>query len=387
MWKLMENIIDRQDIETLIDFLNTSDRYTNGPKVKEFEDQWSNWLKVKHSLMINSGASGNYLTIALVKELYGVGEVIVPSLGWSSDVSSIVQLGMSPVFVDVDPKTLGLDPISLKAAINEKTKAIVVVHALGFNAISEQVANILNETGIFVIEDCCESHGALIRPKSGERIGTFGNVSIFSFYFGHHITTVEGGMVSTNDENLYQMSRMLRSHGMTREASQKVRKEYSSSHPDLNPLFTFALPGFNFRSTELNAVIGLSQIKKLDRNIVVRSKNLDTWLDNLSPEKYKVDYFRPGNSSFALPLILNNADIKLKNKVCRKLDQLKVEYRLGTAGGGNLSRQPFVKKFPHRIVDDQRVVNHIHDYGLYVGNGSHVEEDAIRQLAKELNSL
>lgn len=383
----MENIIERDDIDTLKSFLDSSDRFTNGPKVKLFEENWSKWLKVDHSVMVNSGASGNFLTIALVKELYGLGEVIVPSLGWSSDVSSIVQLGMTPVFVDVDPKTLGLSPGSLKSAINENTKAIVIVHALGFNAISQEVREILDSTDIFVIEDCCESHGALIDPSKGNRIGTYGNISIFSFYFGHHITTVEGGIISTNDEKLYQMARMLRSHGMTREASIDIRKKYEEEYPDLNPLFTFALAGFNFRSTELNAVIGLSQLNKLDENILIRKKNLDIWLDNLSSESFKTDYHRTGNSNFALPLVLNKPDGELKSSVCIQLEKLKVEYRLGTAGGGNLSRQPFVKKYPHKIVDDQRVVDHIHDYGLYVGNGAHVSKDAIIHLTEKLNKL
>ena len=383
----MENIIEKDDIDALTNFLNKSDRFTNGPKVKEFEDKWSRWLNVDYSLMVNSGASGNFLTIALVKELFGVGEVIVPSLGWSSDISSVVQLGMTPVFVDVDPLTLGVNPTSLKNALNEKTKAVVIVHALGFNAISPEVKNILDKAKIFVIEDCCESHGALLNANPGDRIGTYGDVSIFSFYFGHHITTVEGGIVSTNSEKIFQLSKMLRSHGMTREASAEVRSEYEAKYPDLNPLFTFALAGFNFRSTELNAVIGLSQLKKLDGNILTRSRNLDVWLDNLSAEKFKINYQRTGNSNFALPLVLNAADKNLKNKVCEKLNNLGVEYRLGTAGGGNLSRQPFLEKYTHRIVDDQQVVNHIHDYGLYVGNGGHVKEEAIKRLTDELNAL
>ena len=147
------------------------------------------------------------------------------------------------------------------------------------------------------------------------------------------------------------------------------------------------VPGYNMRNQEMNAILGLSQLKKLDDNILTRSENLYTWLDNLSSEKFKVSYQLLGNSNFALPLILNAADKELKNKVCEKLNDLGVEYRLGTAGGGNLSRQPFVKKYPHRIVDDQNVVNHIHDFGLYVGNGGHVTDVAIKRLTDELNML
>ena len=387
MWKLMENIIEVDDIQCVKDFLDATDRYTNGPKVSEFEQRWSEWLGAKHSVMVNSGASGNFLTIALVKELFGIGEVIVPSLGWSSDVSSIIQLGMTPVFVDADPITLGLNPESLKAAINSNTKAVVIVHALGFNALSLELRKVLDESDVFVIEDCCESHGAKIDTLNDRKIGTYGDVSVFSFYFGHHMTTIEGGMVTTNDDDLHQLSRMFRSHGMTREASEEIQSEYRKNFPSLNPLFTFALAGFNFRSTEINAVLGLSQLGKLDNNIQCRRDNLDIWLNNLSHNRFKVNFERLGNSSFALPLILNEPDANLMKIVCGTLDDLGVEYRLGTAGGGNLSRQPFVKKYPHRIADDQKVVDHIHDFGLYVGNGTHIPDGSIELLAEKLNAV
>ena len=383
----MDNIIEKDDVDALVSFLKTTDRFTNGPKVSEFEAQWSKWRGTEKSVMVNSGASGNYLSIALVKELFGVGEVIVPSLGWSSDISSVVQLGMKPVFVDGDPHTLGVNPVSLRNALNKNTKAVVIVHALGFNAISEEVKSILDQSSVFVIEDCCESHGALLNWEDNRRIGTYGNLSIFSFYFGHHITTIEGGMVCMNDEKLFQLSRMFRSHGMTREASQEVKDKYERDYPDLNPLFTFALAGFNFRSSELNAVLGLSQIHKLDANIKIRQDNLNTWLSCLAGGKFTTDYAVEGNSNFALPLILNKPDDKLKQKVCATLDSLGVEYRLGTAGGGNLSRQPFLEKYQHEIIDDQNVVNHIHDYGLYVGNGAHVNQKLIQQVARELMAI
>jgi CDP-4-dehydro-6-deoxyglucose reductase, E1 len=388
MWKLMENIIDEDDTSKLINFLKTSDRFTNGPKVSEFENVWSKWLGVETSVMVNSGASANFLSIAVVKELFGVGEVIVPSLGWSSDISSIMQLGMIPVFVDVDPITMGMKPSSLKAAISDKTVAVVVIHALGFNALTKDIQKILDESELFVIEDCCESHGAIIDIEIGNKVGTFGNLSLFSFYFGHHITTIEGGMVCTNDQNLYQLSRMLRSHGMTREASKEIKDDYVEKYPDLNPLFTFAHAGFNFRSTELNAVLGLSQMHKLDRNIAIRSNNLFEWLQALSKgDKFRVDFNTDGNSNFALPLILQEKNNELMEKVFNKLDFLNVEYRLGTAGGGNLSRQPFLKNFEYKVIDDQSNVNHIHQFGLYVGNGQHVSVNQIIRLANELNNI
>jgi len=388
MWKLMENIIEKSDISGLVDFLNTTDRFTNGPKVLEFEEKWSSWLGADKSVMVNSGASANYLSIALVKELFGTGEVIVPSLGWSSDVSSIIQLGFTPVFVDIDQDTLGLNLESLKTAINKNTKAIVVVHALGFNALTEEIMDFLEESNVFVIEDCCEAHGAVINRKGvSQKVGTFGDLGLFSFYYGHHITTIEGGMLSCSNENYYQLLRMFRSHGMTREASKEISSKYEEEFPDLNPLFTFALPGFNFRSTELNAVLGIGQMNKLDSNIEIRKSNLSQWLKELDENKFFTDYNISGNSNFALPLVLRHSDENLLNQVKAKLDKMNVEYRLGTAGGGNLSRQPFVRKNFHKIADNQDKVNFIHDFGLYIGNGEHVKAETIALVTQVLNEL
>ena len=384
----------KEEIEAVSNVLKTNKvNYWTGNECKEFEKEFSEWINVNYSISLSNGTVALELALmALDIPSFSVisdtkPEFIVTSRSFIASVSSIVNIGAVPVFVDVDPKTLGLDPMSLKAAITKDTKAVVVVHALGFNAITEEIRDILDNANIFVIEDCCESHGALLDASTGQRIGTYGDVSVFSFYFGHHITTIEGGIVSTNNEKLYQLSRMLRSHGMTREASIEVREEYERNLPDLNPLFTFALPGFNFRSTEINAVLGLSQLKKLDRNIEKRTFNLNVWLNALSQNLYKVDYEVRGSSSFALPLILKNPDRDLKDRVCSTLNELDVEYRLGTAGGGNLSRQPFVINSKHRVIDDQKVVNHIHDFGLYIGNGGHVERALIIKLAEALNNL
>jgi CDP-6-deoxy-D-xylo-4-hexulose-3-dehydrase len=168
------------------------------------------------------------------------------------------------------------------------------------------------DNDLFLIEDCCESHGA---TYEGNKIGTFGDVSNFSFYFGHHMTTIEGGMVCTNDDEIYQYAKMFRSHGMTRldylqndELGRKLQKKYEISHPDLNPLFTFAVPGYNMRNQELNAILGLSQIKRLDYNIDKRVDNLYLWLGKLDSSVFKTDYQTDGNSNFALPLIVLNND-------------------------------------------------------------------------------
>jgi CDP-6-deoxy-D-xylo-4-hexulose-3-dehydrase len=308
----------------------------------------------------------------------------VPPLGWVSDVAPLVNLGMTPVFVDIDMSNLAITAERIEQAINEKTKAIVLVHALGFNAMSEKILELAKKHNLFLIEDCCESHGA---THKGKRVGTFGDVSNFSFYFGHHITTVEGGMICTDNDELYDYIKMFRSHGMTREASQETKEKYAKQYPDLNPLFTFAVPGYNMRSCEINAVIGLEQMKRLDYNISKRVENLNTWLQSLSSDKYWTDFDSSGNSNFSLPLVLKKADKHLLNKVCSLLEREGVEYRLGTAGGGNQAKQPYLQKDKNsfKVVGNLENINHVHNYALYVGNHTELNEKQIINLCNKLN--
>jgi CDP-6-deoxy-D-xylo-4-hexulose-3-dehydrase len=383
-WPLINDNITKTDKQILSDFVLNSNRFTNGPKVKEFEKIWSEWLGVKHSSMVNSGASANFISIAIVKELLGEGEVIVPPLGWVSDISSVAQLGMTPVFVDVNPNSLNITAENIKKAITPKTKAIVLVHTLGFNGMTDEIIKIAKENNILLIEDCCEAHGAKFKDK---RVGSIGDISLFSFYFGHHITTIEGGMVCVNDPKLLDLVKLFRSHGMTREASLELQNDYKKNYPNLNPLFTFAVAGFNMRSSELNAVLGIEQMKRLDNNIEARRVNLDIWLQNLDSTKFKIDYDIEGNSSFALPLIMVESFKDKLCNVCSILENEKVEYRLGTAGGGNQALQPYLSKFSHRKVGDLNNVNYIHSNSLYIGNHTDLTEKQIINLCKKINNV
>ena len=364
-WPLINDNITQSDRKVLSDFCLYGERFTNGTKVKEFEKQWSEWLGVKHSVMVNSGASANFISIAMVKELKGVGEVIVPPIGWVSDISSVAQLGMKPVFVDISINDFNITAENIKRAITKNTKAIVLIHCLGFNGISDEIIKIAKDNNIMLIEDCCESHGATYK---GQRIGTFGDISLFSFYFGHHITTVEGGIICTDNEKLYNLAKLFRSHGMTREASPEVQEYYQTNFPELNPLFTFAVAGFNMRSTEINAVLGIEQMKRLDYNIAKRTENLNTWLLNLDASKFYLDFDVEGSSNFALPLVLKEPSKEQLKAVCNILNEEKVEYRLGTAGGGNQALQPYLKFYNHKVEGDLPNTNYIHHYALYIGN-------------------
>tara|TARA_R110000868_G_scaffold62172_2_gene188094 strand:- start:36 stop:1199 length:1164 start_codon:yes stop_codon:yes gene_type:complete len=383
-WSLINDNVTKRDREVLADFCLNGERFTNGPKVKEFEQIWSDWLGVNHSVMVNSGASANYISIAMVKELLGEGEIIVPPLGWVSDISSVVQLGMTPVFVDISLNTLAITAENIKRAITPKTKAIVLVHCLGFNGLTDEIVKIAKENNLILIEDCCESHGALFNDK---RIGSIGDISLFSFYFGHHITTIEGGVVCVNDPKLYDLAKLFRSHGMTREASSELQNYYKEKYENLNPLFTFAVAGFNMRSTELNAVLGIEQMNRIDYNINRRIQNLKTWLENLDINKFFISFNIQGNSNFALPLIMQGISKDKLKDVCKILEEEKVEYRLGTAGGGNQALQPYLKKFNHKIEGNLPVANYIHSNSLYIGNHPELTEEQIINLCKKLNNV
>jgi CDP-6-deoxy-D-xylo-4-hexulose-3-dehydrase len=197
------------------------------------------------------------------------------------------------------------------------------------------------------------------------------------------MTTIEGGMISTNNREMYELARMFRSHGMTREASPETHAKYAK--PDVNPLFTFAVPGYNMRSTELNAVLGLQQLPRLDSNISARVRNLDVWLQNLDPSKYFIDFKVEGSSNYALPLIWKNLEDKAA--ICRLLEDRKVEYRLGTAGGGNQARQPYLERYAYKKVGTLQVSDYIQDHGLYIGNHPELREADIIELCERLNNV
>jgi len=383
-WQLINDSITDGDKKALTDFINTpNQRFTNGPKVKEFEKAWSEYVGCDFSVFVNSGASANYIMASIMKEEKGLGEVIVSPLGWVSDVSPLVNLGFTPVFVDVSMENMSITLDNIKAAVTDKTVGVSLVHVLGFAAVTDEMVKFCEDNDLFFIEDCCESHGATYK---GTKVGNFGDVSNFSFYFGHHITTIEGGMVCTNDEKLYDYAKLFRSHGMTREASNQVQEQYERTRPDLNPLFTFAVPGYNMRNQELNAVLGLEQLKRLNYNCDKRRDNFKTWVDSLDSNKFFIDFHQNGNSNFALPLVLKEKDLELFERCCILLNNEKVEYRIGTAGGGNQARQPYLDKYDF-VKHDLSNVDHIHDFGLYIGNHPELVEKDIINLCEELNRL
>ena len=260
---LMRNNILREDLDAVIAHLKQDDPIlTHGVNVRAFEDEWSKWLGVKFSVLVNSGASANLLTMAILKIRHPEGgEVIVPPLTWISDIASVLQNGFTPVFVDIDPQSLAMDPKQVLAKITPKTRAVFLTHVQGFDGLTNELIEELEKKKIPLIEDVCESHGA---THEGKKCGSFGWISNFSFYYAHHMSTIEGGMVCTDDPLVYQHVRMLRSHGMVREANDEaIRERYKSENPELNPDFIFAFPAYNMRNTEIGGILGRNQLKRL----------------------------------------------------------------------------------------------------------------------------
>ena len=383
----MVNNVEREDLNFLIEYLKQDDpKLTHGPKVQEFEKDWSNWLGVKYSVMLNSGSSANDLTMLALKYLEGDGEVIVPPLTWVSDISSVLRAGFKPIFVDIEMNSLGIDSRKLRKVINSKTKAIFLTHVLGLNGLNQELIDIAREFNIPIIEDVCESHGATFNNK---KCGSIGWVSNFSFYYAHHMTTIEGGIVSTNDEKLYELIRMLRSHGLVREIQNpELRAIEQRNYPNLNPEFIFKYAAHNMRPTELQGLLGLKQIKRLDSNNEKRTENFAYFLENLDSNKYYTDLKLEGSSNYALIVILKSNDKKAGEKIESELSKHGIEFRRGLSGGGNQLRQPYLQEYLSEIDLTQfPVVEHIHFNSWYIGNYPKLESNKIDNLLEILNRI
>jgi CDP-6-deoxy-D-xylo-4-hexulose-3-dehydrase len=323
--------------------------------------------------------------MAAVRERFGGGEIIVPTLTWISDIASVLQNGFTPVFVDINPRTLGMDTKQIVKKISKKTRAVFLTHILGYNALDDYLLEEFKKRHIPLIEDVCESHGATFK---GQKLGSFGFASNFSFYYAHHMSTIEGGMVCTDDPDFYEMLRMFRSHGMVRESkSDALRNRYKTDWPDLNPDFIFAFPAYNVRSTEINAVMGRSQLKRLDARNRIRTRNLNCFLDHLDPKKYFTDFEREGSCNYAFTLVLREPDQKLWDRIEKTLRERKIEFRRGTSGGGNQLRQPFMRKLMPDEYKKYPKVNHVHFFGAYIGNYPELKTDRVKALCGLLNGI
>jgi len=385
---LMDNNITKEDVTNVINFLKNNKKriFTQSKKVAEFEKKWSKWLGVKYSIFVNSGSSANLLSMLALKILKGEGEVIVPTLTWVSDIASVIQNGFKPVFVDINPKNLCMDEEQIYQKINKKTKAVFLTHIQGFNGLSTKLLKTLKEKKIDLIEDVCESHGAEFK---GKKLGSFGKMSNFSFYYAHHLSTIEGGMVCTNDKNIYELVRMLRSHGMARESGNKIyEKKIIKKFPKLSPKFIFLYPSYNLRNNEISATFGLSQLGNLKKNNILRNNNFKFFIKKIDSRYYVNDFDLKGCSNYAFPLILKKKSFSNRDKLEKAMKKNNIEFRRGNAGGGNQLRQPYLKKYIKDInLKDFKNVDHIHFFGYYIGNYPSLTKTKIKIICQILNNI
>ncbi len=387
---LMYNNFEKKDFTEVKKILNKKNPIlTQSKKVEEFERKWSKWLGVKYSTFVNSGSSANFISISILKALNKnkvKNEIIVPSLTWVSDINSVILNGYKPVFVDINFNNLSMNIEQIKKKINKKTLGIFITHAQGFNGLNQDLITIIKRKKLFFIEDVCESHGATFKSK---KLGTFGDISNFSFYYAHHMTTIEGGMVCTNDKKIYELSKIFRSHGMLREAKNssfenRIKKKYNY----LSPKFIFLYPTLNFRNNEIGACIGISQLRKLDTNNKKRILNFKYFLSLLDKKKYFTNYDLKGSSNYAFPIILNTKLIKKRNYFESILKKNNIEFRRGNAGGGNQLKQPYLKKIIGKInMNNFKNVQRVHDFGYYIGNYPSLKLKKISKICKILNDI
>ena len=376
---LVKDTIDENDISSLIEWLKTNPRLTKGDRTIEFEKKWSDWLGVKHSVFLNSGSSAN---LAMIYSLLQSGrltnnKIIVPAVSWVTTVTPAIQFGMEPIMCDCDKDNLGLDINHLKELVLEHNPSVIIlVHVLGIPNHMDDILKICDENNIFLLEDTCESLGS---KYGGKKLGTMGLMSSFSFYFGHHLSCIEGGMVSTDDEDLYHILLSIRSHGWDRDLPEKRRNELREKYnvSNFRGLYTFYYPGFNLRSTDLQAFIGINQMDKVERIVSNREKNYQLYNDLIDDSFWKI---KPPEgsyvSNFAYPLITDKI-----NDIVKDLRENNVECRPLICG--SMSEQPFwLELYGETNLPNAKL---LHDNGIYLPNHQELSEDGIKFICNIVN--
>lgn len=375
--KLVKDTISNTEIDDLALWLKTYPQLTKGPKTIEFEELWSKWLGVKYSVFLNSGSSANLAMLYALKISNKLknNKVIVPCVSWVTTVSPVIQFGLEPILCETDKDTLGIDVEYFEKLCQEHNPScVILVHVLGFSNKLKEILDICKKYDVILLEDSCESVGTIY---NGKKTGTFGLMSSFSTYFGHHYSTIEGGFVCTDDFELYEILKSIRSHGWSRDLSKETQKKFQEDHniDEFRNLYTFYYPGFNLRATDLQAFLGINQLKTLDEKNYRRYENFVLY-DKLIKNPYwkiKADGFV---SNFSYPVIHPN-----KNKIVNRLIDAKVECRPLICG--SMSRQPFYYKvYGHKSYEFSDI---IHDYGIYIPNNPDMSFEEINYIAEIVN--
>ena len=371
---LIQDTIDNQDIDNLIDWLKDYPRLTKGTKTIEFENKWSEWLGSKYSVFVNSGSSANLLMLYALKILNKMknNKVCVPSLCWATDLAPVLQFDMQPLLIDCNLDNLSVDLIHLEEVFKtEQPSVLILVSVLGLSPDMELIIELCKKYDVILLEDNCESQGTKFK---GTKLGNFGLMSSFSTYFGHTMSTIEGGLISTNDDEIYNTLLQLRSHGWDRDLSsekqQELREEWGVS--DFSALYTFYVPGFNVRSTDLQAQIGIKQLDKVDGMINNRYENFLYYKSKLEGKTWFPKTFDDSyTSNFAIPFITKT--IEDKETLIKELDENNIACR--PLISGSMGTQPFYKK----LYGENKLPNCsiIDDKGIYVPNHDKMTKEDI----------
>jgi CDP-6-deoxy-D-xylo-4-hexulose-3-dehydrase len=358
---------DKKEIEAIMSVIK-KDRYTMGDAVFEFEKQFAQFFGSSYAVMVNSGSSANLLAIAALcfkKEnpLKPGDEVIVPSLSWSTTYYPVSQYGMKLVFVDIDLETLNIDPTLIETAIGPQTKAIFVPDILGNPADLIKIKKICDRHNLYLIEDNCESMGAKLENRYA---GTYGLMGTFSCFFSHHISTMEGGVIVTDNEELYQILLSLRAHGWTRQLPQK-NLLCEKSHDPFYESFRFILPGYNLRPLEMSGAIGLEQLKKLLDLIRMRRENAKHFVNLFQDHPNFMIQKEMGESSwFGFSLIIRPESTIKREQILKIFAEHHIETR--PIISGNFLRQPVIQYLDHRVAGEHKKSDLVHESGLFIGN-------------------
>ncbi len=387
--RLHEATFGEEEIMAALECMLTT-QVTMGPKVKKFEREFANYFGFKQGVMNNSGSSANLLAIAaltnpaLENYLRPGDEVIVPALSWSTTVWPLIQCNLTPVIVDIDPITLNVDPMEIERAIGPKTRGIMIVPVYGNPCNMDEIVDICRAKDLVLIEDCCEALGAYY---DGKPVGSFGAVGTFSFYFSHHISTLEGGITVTNDTEIAELMRILRAHGWVREVENKDK--YLKEHPGFDPRFLFVNLGYNLRPTELQGAMGSFQLPKLKSFVETRRRNAHAWAKDF--EEFR-DIFRVQNETpkgehswFGFPLTLTQKAPFSVSEIRSYLESNGIETRPIICG--NIAAQPAMKLYKHRVVGDLKHANNVMLRSFSFGNHHFVGEDARSYISESIKKF
>lgn len=364
-----------------------SGSFTMGKEVASFEEQFAQKFSIKHAVMSNSGSSANLLAMNAIRfsshsPSKRRNEVIVPAVSWSTTFYPIVQAGFKLKFVDIDLNTLNASAQSIEAAIDQKTAGIFVVNLLGNPSELNEIRQLANDHGLFMLEDNCESMGASV---DGKLAGTFADIGTFSSFFSHHISTMEGGLSVTNSEELQQVMTSLRAHGWTRELPDENYVHNKSGDP-FDDLFRFVLPGFNLRPIEMEGALGSEQLLKLDGIISGRRANAETFIDLMDEFPELITQQENGESSwFGFSIVLTGRLSGRRPEFVSALRQFNIEVRPIVAG--NFTRNPVLKHLPHSPIESLPGADAVHDDGLFVGNHHYKMVEEFAALRKAIKSF